>query len=90
MCIRDSYFGRRASMTDVTGNLSILTSWKYDKADNAVQLLQDGKVVNYRYNSLGEMTAMQYGAMGNVRTTGYEYDATGRVTAVKSLSLIHI
>lgn len=30
------------------------------------------------------MTAMQYGAMGNVRTTGYEYDATGRVTAVKS------
>ena len=78
------YFGRRASMTDVTGNLSILTSWKYDKADNAVQLLQDGKVVNYRYNSLGEMTAMQYGAMGNVRTTGYEYDATGRVTAVKS------
>ena len=40
------YFGRRASMTDVTGNLSILTSWKYDKADNAVQLLQDGKVVN--------------------------------------------
>ena len=78
------YFGRRASMTDVTGNLSILTSWKYDKADNAVQLLQDGKVVNYRYNSLGEMTAMQYGAMGNVRTTGYEYDSTGRVTAVKS------
>ena len=79
------YFGRRAAMTDVnSGNINILTTWKYDKNDKAVQLVQDGKVVNYRYNSAGDMIAMQYGAMGNVRTTGYEYDDTGRLTAVKS------
>ena len=79
------HFGRRASMTDVnSGNINILTTWKYDKNDKAVQLVQDGKVVNYRYNSAGDMIAMQYGAMGNVRTTGYEYDSTGRLTAVKS------
>ena len=79
------HFGRRASMTDTnSGNINILTTWKYDKNDKAVQLVQDGKVVNYRYNSAGDMIAMQYGAMGNVRTTGYDYDDTGRLTAVKS------
>ena len=78
------HFSRRAAMKDIVDNVEILTTWKYDKNDQAIQLLQDGKVVFYAYDEAGDMTAMQYGANGNIRTIQYDLDSMGRLTAIRS------
>ena len=76
-------------MTDHTDGETIQSSWAYDKNDQALYVMQDGKVMGFGYNGVGEMTSIRYSAgntmeiEGAVRTVTYEYDDLGRLTAVK-------
>jgi RHS repeat-associated protein len=66
--------GRKISMSDVSG----LTSWFYNAADELVQLNQGGRLTSYEYNAAGERTRMvQPGG-----STSYAYDAVGRFTGL--------
>ncbi len=84
------HFGRRDGMTDHTDGETIQSSWAYDKNDRALYVMQDGKIMGFGYNGVGEMTSIRYSAgntmeiEGAVRTVTYEYDDLGRLTAVKS------
>ena len=84
------HFGRRNRMTDHTDSTQIVSSWLYNKRDQAQYVMQDGKIMGFTYNSAGEMTTIRYSAgntmeiEGAVRTVAYEYDELGRLTAVKS------
>ena len=77
-------------MTDHTDGETIQSSWAYDKNDRALYVMQDGKIMGFGYNGVGEMTSIRYSAgntmeiEGAVRTVTYEYDDLGRLTAVKS------
>ena len=77
-------------MTDHTDGEAIQSSWAYDKNDQALYVMQDGKIMGFGYNGVGEMTSIRYSAgntmeiEGAVRTVTYEYDDLGRLTAVKS------
>ena len=83
------HFGRRDGMTDHTDGETIQSSWAYDKNDRALYVMQDGKIMGFGYNGVGEMTSIRYSAgnkmeiEGAVRTVTYEYDDLGRLTAVK-------
>ena len=76
-------------MTDHTDGETIQSSWAYDKNDRALYVMQDGKIMGFGYNGVGEMTSIRYSAgntmeiEGAVRTVTYEYDELGRLTAVK-------
>ena len=84
------HFGRRDGMTDHTDGETIQSSWAYDKNDRALFVMQDGKIMGFGYNGVGEMTSIRYSAgntmeiEGAVRTATYDYDDLGRLTAVKS------
>ena len=77
-------------MTDHTDSTQIVSSWLYNKRDQAQYVMQDGKIMGFTYNSAGEMTTIRYSAgntmeiEGAVRTVAYDYDELGRLTAVKS------
>ncbi len=78
------HFGRRKKMTDRVDGEDIVTTWVYDENSNVIQMIQDGKPVNYSYNGVGELVAMQYGNTGSVRTIAYGYDSLGRPVEVRS------
>lgn len=84
------HFGRRKNMIDHADSATITSAWLYDKNDQPVYVMQDGKIIGFNYNSMGEMTAMRYSAgntmeiEGAVRTVLYDYDSLGRIVAVKS------
>ena len=82
------HFGRRSKMTDHTDGENIVTTWVYNKKNQVLQMVQDEKIVNFDYNAVGEMTEIEYGSSGTVRTIRYQYDNDGVLTAVKSGDLL--
>ena len=44
-------------MTDHTDGETIQSSWAYDKNDQALYVMQDGKVMGFGYNGVGEIQA---------------------------------
>ena len=82
------HFGRRKKMTDHTDGENIVTTWVYNKKNQVLQMVQDEKIVNFDYNAVGEMTEIEYGSSGTVRTIRYQYDDNGVLTAVKSGDLL--
>ena len=58
------HFGRRKKMTDRVDGEDIVTTWVYDENSNVIQMIQDGKPVNYSYNGVGELPGGQHGEPG--------------------------